>query len=161
MITAINKHCSSVLNVGCGIATNRDLYSAEYYGVDVTPKFIEEAHRRGANAQVSSVLHLPFKDNCFDCVCCENLLVHLPPKMWKVALDEMFRVSSVLVALNEPPWTTETVYEIREEYFTVEGTVRFYLNDYGEDEVLEFLKTKKVRVCCWRNVGWQVTLMYL
>ena len=159
MIKNIDHNCKTVLNVGCGIAASHLSYKADYYGVDVTPKFVAEAHRRGANVQVSSILNLPFKDNCFECVCCENLLVHLPPGLWKSALNEMFRVASKLVVTNEPQWKKETVYRIGEHY---EADIKFYLNDYGESEVLEFLKEKGLReVCCCRNLGWQVTLMYL
>ena len=150
--------------MGCGIATNRDLYKAEYYGVDVTPKFITEAHRTGADAGVASMLHLPFKDGAFDCVCCENVLIHLPPKLWRDALDEMFRVASKMVCMNEPVWKKETRYCVKERYFNEAGLFMIWLNDYGVGDMVGYLCGKgggKHEVWFHKGLDWQVTVLNL
>lgn len=160
----ISAKCRTVLNVGCGIAKNRDFYTAEYYGVDVTPKFVKEAHRQGADVQVASILNLPFKDKSFDCVCCENVLIHMPPGLWMQALDEMFRVARIMVATNEPSWKDETEYVVKEVYNTTKGLFTFWLNDYGKRDMLNYLKGKNVAhyQLYWDELHyWQITLMML
>ena len=126
----ITRDCDSILNVGCGVAAGTELYKANYHGVEVTPKFAAEAHKKGTAITLSSALKLPFRDNSFDCVCCENLLTHLPPAAWRGVLSEMFRVSSKLAATFEPVWKQENVYQIGETYNSKQGLLYFFNNRY-------------------------------
>jgi ubiquinone/menaquinone biosynthesis C-methylase UbiE len=156
MLAYNNSHCDNVLNIGCGIFNNPELYTTEHYGVDVTPKFVKEAHKR-TDAAVASAEHLPFIDNSFNAVICENLLLHLPPYTYKTVIDEMFRVSSKIVAFNEPPWKDNTRYICKERY----GDLTFFNNCYGKKEMINYLSQKNVFFHVWwdKEKTWQVTVM--
>lgn len=129
----------SVLEVACGIGVDYPIYQKEgirYYGVDVTPKFIEEAQRRGVPCQVADARNLPFPDASFDSVYCKDLFIHLQPGEWRTVLKEMARVAKQQVIILDNGWLTQTVYRPCEKYFFAEGKVlTFYNNMYGEREV--------------------------
>ena len=156
----INKHCKTLLNVGCGIAANTEYYTATYTGVDVTPKFAKEAHHKGTQIIIASGLNLPFKNESFDGVCCENLMVHMPPTAWQTLLKEMCRVSSKIVALLENSWdwreNSKTVYKIGEVY----GANKFYLNRYSASEVRELFESQGMTgsALISKTEDWQLTI---
>jgi len=135
----------NVLDVGCGIGLDYRYYKGgdvEYYGVDVTPKFVEEAHRQGVPCQLGNVLHLPFADGSWDSVYCKDLLIHLPPDKWRDALREMVRVARVQVVTLEDNWEDETVYMLREKSACVNKEtgevthIRFFHNAYGKTAMI-------------------------
>jgi SAM-dependent methyltransferase len=143
----IQKQCASILDVGCGIAHDAALFPRlRYVGLDVTPKFIHEAHRRGYSVLVGSCLSLPFPDHAFDAVLTNSLLVHLPPAMWRPSLREMVRVASKLVVTIEGAWKIKTQYRHAEQYPFEGGTLMFYNNAYGEAEVRAFMCDYPIQV---------------
>lgn len=149
----VKANSESVLDVGCGIGLDYKYYrnsGVEYYGVDITPKFVEEAQRRGVPCQLGNVLNLPFADNSWGTVYCKDLLIHLPPDKWRDALREMVRVARVQVITLEDNWQGETVYMLREKSACLDKgkvtQIRFFHNAYGEADVLAFASTLGVAV---------------
>lgn len=168
----IVESAHSVLDVGCGIGLDHQpLSNISYYGVDVTPRFVKEARRLHVPCQVSSALHLPFRDESFDIVYCRNLLLHLPPDQVCQALDEMLRVASKEVVTVEPAWEHRSNLSIRELIDTdPSDMLMFFSNAYSEREMVEYARSRKAALTRWfghdsprsaflhRNVDWQVTV---
>lgn len=91
----------SLLDVGCGAGHYlRSLKSildekVNYHGVDPTAYYVElaqKAWKDEAEFTVGSIFELPFPDNSFDIVMCNNVLIHLPPNM-QVPMRELIRVA--------------------------------------------------------------------
>lgn len=143
----VKKTSKSVLDVGCGIGFDYDHYrdsDIKYLGVDITPKFVDAARQRGVPAQQANVLKLPFKDNSFDTVYCKDLLIHLQPGDWRVALTEMARVARLQVITLEDNWCGDTVYALLEKQATFNDDTHdfemllFFHNCYSEPDFMKF-----------------------
>jgi 2-polyprenyl-3-methyl-5-hydroxy-6-metoxy-1,4-benzoquinol methylase len=105
---------ASVLDVGCGegVVTERlagSLAPATVLGVDADEGHLKDEWQRRSAPNLSfaagSAYDLPFKDNCFDLVCCMEVLEHLERP--RDALAEMGRVAGRALLLsvpNEPSW---------------------------------------------------------
>lgn len=93
----------SMLDVGCGTATQWEYFSGGFYcGVDVTKKFLDCAksmYNVDAELVNSSGGALPFRDSSFDVVTCKDLLEHLPPDVWRCFVREMLRVARLGVII--------------------------------------------------------------
>lgn len=174
----VKQNSKSILDVGCGIGFDYPYYkgsNVEYLGVDVTERFLQECKKRGVPAQYGNVLNLPFQDGSFDTVYCKDLLLHLPPGLWRKALAEMVRVAKKQVFTLEPKWGDETVYAIKEKHGYKEtgkpvGTVFFFHNVYGMRDIVVFAVQQKLTIQKWMSkdlertrwlgeeVNWQITL---
>jgi ubiquinone/menaquinone biosynthesis C-methylase UbiE len=83
---AIPKNGDSVLDVGCGngslIAAISKKAVVSAFGIDISPKMIEECQKRypDINFKISSGELIPFEDSTFDCVvmCCVLHHLHTP-----------------------------------------------------------------------------------
>jgi ubiquinone/menaquinone biosynthesis C-methylase UbiE len=133
----------SILEVACGIGVDYPLYKAKgisYFGVDITPKFIEEAQRRGVPCQVADALKLPFPDRSFDAVYSKDFLLHLPPGDWRKALAEMARVARDKILIVDHGWENKTRYLLAEQYKSTEGKeLLFFNNVYKKVDVEEYM----------------------
>lgn len=98
----------SVLDVGSGAGHYlRSLRlrldpQIDYTGVDATGKYVELARKAFGNADqfiVGDIFNLPFEDNSFDIVICNNVIYHLPPPPHK-ALSELIRVAKKNVVVR-------------------------------------------------------------
>jgi ubiquinone/menaquinone biosynthesis C-methylase UbiE len=135
---------SSLLEVACGIGVEYPAYRAknvDYYGVDFTSKYIEEAKKRGVPCRQADALHLPFPDNSFDSVYCKDLLVHLPPGDWQRVLSEMARVCRDRVIVLDHAFEDKTRYLLCETYKAEEGDLFFYNNVYNAEEVESYMSS--------------------
>jgi ubiquinone/menaquinone biosynthesis C-methylase UbiE len=136
---------TSLLEVACGIGVDYPLYQSKdvaYFGVDITPKFILEAQRRGVPCEVGDALHLHFKDYSFDNVYSKDLLLHLPPGDWKQALSEMARVTRNQILILDHSWEPQTRYLLAEQYHSPNGReLVFFNNVYKTDEVKAYMDT--------------------
>ena len=83
LFTLTESHYSRVLDVGCGEKPYRILFddSKEYVGIDKKPC--------GADV-IATAEWLPFRNDCFDCVICTQVLEHVEDP--HRALREMHRV---------------------------------------------------------------------
>jgi len=92
-----------VLDVGCGTGDDsREIASlvganGRVVGIDYSEAMVIEARRRAANSNLplefctGDAMTLDFADASFDCVRCENVLLHL--RDGSKALNEMIRVA--------------------------------------------------------------------
>ena len=147
------EDCSSVLDVGCGSCPDVTLFQTDYYGVDVTPKFVQTAynHHKVSDLFIGSVLNLPFHMNSFEGVYCKDLLEHLPPDTWRQAVSEMIRVANRKVLFVFFKTFGEECYVQEEKIgFYHRPTDRlydfgFWCNRYNYDEFMDYLKTFNVK----------------
>lgn len=143
----------SILEVACGIGVDYPRYKEAgitYLGVDVTPKFVEEAQRRGVPAKVADARQLPFPDGSFDVVYAKDLFIHLPPEVWRIVLAEMTRVASKQVIILDDGWIEQTEYRPCEKYYGAHDEIlTFYNNRYGKKEVLEYAASLGLNVAVY------------
>ena len=99
----------SVLDVGCGgghyLTSMRKLIQVpfSYVGVDATEDFLDAARRAwndtpDVDFRKGDIFNLPFADNEFDVVMCNNVLYHLPSVV--KPLSELIRVARRLVLIR-------------------------------------------------------------
>jgi SAM-dependent methyltransferase len=71
-----------VLEVGCGTgefaARMRRTLDADVVAIDISPRMVELARRRGVDAHVCDVQRLAFDDGAFDCAFAGWMLYHVP-----------------------------------------------------------------------------------
>lgn len=130
---------SSILDVGCGaghyFASLRKVIDCEftYVGVDATPAYLSLAQKAfaeqaGVTFQVADIYNLPFADQSFDIVMCNNLLLHLPTI--KPAIAELYRVAGQVAIIRT--LIGDVTYRIQEGRSDV-------LNEEGIPEAWHFL----------------------
>ena len=97
-----------VLDVGCGaghylrsirLRIDEDI---DYTGVDATEYYVNLARTAFADAARflrGDIYNLPFEDNSFDIVICNNLILHLPPPPIK-PVSELVRTSSKYIVVR-------------------------------------------------------------
>ncbi|KKK76627.1 hypothetical protein LCGC14_2861720, partial [marine sediment metagenome] len=145
-----------ILEIGCGDGRNLQFLMTEYfgkglngsvdsigpYGIDVNKRSIKLAQdiRLGVafNVIYGSATDIPFKDNFFDLVFTAGLLIHIPPKDIKKAMEEIIRVSNKYVLAIE-----YYANEERERPFLGKLGItweRPYKNMYVIDEGLKLLE---------------------
>jgi ubiquinone/menaquinone biosynthesis C-methylase UbiE len=128
ILTPLYKQKMKVLDVGCGVGhylrslrTRLD-ENIDYTGTDITQSYIERAKKAFPNTPfyVEDIHNLSFKDNTYDIVTCNNVLLHLPPPP-KKAISELLRVSKNYVVLRLPIGTRNYIIkEIRSTHDTIE-----------------------------------------
>ena len=85
----------SVLEIGCGPGRDGQVLDAAgfaYTGVDLAPASVEACRSLGLEAQVASVLELPFEDASFDAGWTMSTLLHVADEDLHAALAEIVRV---------------------------------------------------------------------
>jgi len=83
-----------VLEVGCGtglVLSRIREFARSARGVDLSPKMLEHAERRGLDVVVGSATELPFPDATFDVTCSFKVLAHV--REIDRAISEMLRVT--------------------------------------------------------------------
>lgn len=88
-----------ILEVGCntGMQLNglQRMGFENIYGIELQPYAVEEAKKYTKNINVicGSGFDLPFKDNYFDVVCTNGVLIHISPNDLPKIMNEMYRCS--------------------------------------------------------------------
>lgn len=131
---------TTVLDCGCATCIDYEHFQErnadiEYYGIDLTPEFVEGARKLypEANVQLGSITDISFGDRAIDTVYCRNVLEHLPPGgIWK-ALTEMWRVANmqIIVSFFMRPSLEASAFE--------QDGNGFYNNRYSYLDLLPFL----------------------
>ena len=99
----------SILDVGCGVghylrSLKREIEVPFHYtGADATASYVALAQQAWANTanvqfKQANIFNLPFADNEFDVVMCNNVLLHLPSI--QTPLNELTRVAKRLVLVR-------------------------------------------------------------
>ena len=85
----------SVIEIGCGPGRDGEAFAAAgfaYTGVDLAPASVEACRSLGLDAQVASVLELPFEDATFEAGWTMSTLLHIADADLDKALAEIVRV---------------------------------------------------------------------
>ena len=141
----------SLLDAGCCSGRDYPLFvenGIKYTGIDITKKFIVEFRRKhpDADVRVASVLDLPFEDKTFNSVFSGNVIQHMHPTEYHLAIKEMWRVVTNLMVLVIPPFIEKEVatyinrvYRIK---FDKKGLLKIInnLNDVKAVELKENIK---------------------
>ena len=62
-----NEPTRRVLEIGCGVASNRELFSPEYTGIDINPDYIKSAERhKSGRFHVMDAAKMTFRHDTFD-----------------------------------------------------------------------------------------------
>lgn len=102
LIAGFHQPNETLLDVGCGAGhylrslRHRVSPDIRYTGVDPTAYYIElagKAYGDTATFVTGSIFKIPFGDNTFDTVMCNNVVMHLPPEKIQQAFDELVRVA--------------------------------------------------------------------
>ena len=104
-----------ILDVGCGVGYYvheiSSLISGVCVGVDLSSKAVRLAHKEKTNGNaawiIGSIEHLPFRDEVFSGILCDNVIEHIPK--YRDAIFEMARVLKVnvirrLARVLKPPF---------------------------------------------------------
>ncbi len=168
-MTRFTKHRSGrtprILDVACG--TGRSLAQIatalpghQYFGIDMSPFYIEEARKTLADVPETTLLAenaeaIPFKDEYFDIVTSTYLLHELPRKARRNAVGEMLRVlrpGGLLVIEDSAQLVESPELQLLLEDFPAQMHEPFYA-DYVKDDIekilagLDMAETSTER--CW------------
>ncbi|HWD80190.1 MAG TPA: class I SAM-dependent methyltransferase [Kribbella sp.] len=86
---------ATLLEIGCGPGRDGEAIAAAgiaYTGVDLSPASVEACRALGLQAEVASVLELPFADATFDAGWTMSTLLHVADEDLDQALQEIVRV---------------------------------------------------------------------
>lgn len=155
VLKPLYQHGMKVLDVGCGAGHYlRSLRlrvdeKMDYTGVDATEYYIElakQAFQSSSTFMKADIYKLPFADNSFDIVTCNNLILHLPPHPVQ-PISELLRVAArhiiirtvfgernyVIQEVREPQGNSTSAAEEVDYFTTQDGPVFFnYFNMYTE-----------------------------
>jgi ubiquinone/menaquinone biosynthesis C-methylase UbiE len=117
----------SVLDAGCGVGYYlhkiSPLVSGVCVGVDLSSKAVRLANKQRTNGNTTWILgsieHLPFRDEVFSRILCDNVIEHVPKYR-----DAIFEVARVLKTDGKLLMTTPN----KQMYFPFEVIVRWWID---------------------------------
>jgi ubiquinone/menaquinone biosynthesis C-methylase UbiE len=133
-----SKKYSSILDVGCGVATEydgykNDGYPIDYKGVDSCSILVKSNIARGVPMIEANCENIPLEDKSIDIVYSRHVLEHQPS--FKGILNEMIRLAK---------------YEAIHVFFIIPGPLEIisydsiqnlYHNRYNINDIIQFLQT--------------------
>lgn len=129
-----------ILEVGCNTGMQLvGLQAAGFeqlYGIELQAYAVEKAREfvRGANILQGSGFDLPFKDNYFDVVCTNGVLIHIAPADLPRIMAEMVRCSGRYL-MGFEYYATETTpikYRGNEGFLWKTDFAQVFLNNFPE-----------------------------
>ena len=83
-------------NVGFQLASLKNLVFTSLYGIEIQRECVDNSKNlwTGIDIIQGSGFDIPFKENYFDLVFTNNVLIHISPNDIEKVLNEMYRVSS-------------------------------------------------------------------
>lgn len=138
-----------VLDLGCGSGVHAKRFfdeGLEVYGLDLSPKMINEAKRRVPNGKfiVGDMNSLPYKDEFFGGVYARASLLHIPKNKISKVLKEINRVLKsggiLYLALKEGEGEEE------KEDMRHGKKVRRFFAYFKEDEIKKYLEDARFKV---------------
>jgi len=106
-IKKMDKRGVKILDIGCGtgMAAERLKDFGAVYGVDISPKSIEQARDRLDEAYVSLAEKLPFQNEIFDVIVCTEVIEHLlAPSEALSEFNRVLRSGGYLIISTPNPW---------------------------------------------------------
>ena len=92
-----------ILEVGCNVGLQlgglQRMGFKNLYGIELSPYAAEKAKEitKGVNIINASGFDIPYKDNYFDVVCTNGVLIHIAPDDHKTIMSEIFRCSKKFI----------------------------------------------------------------
>lgn len=86
------KHCSKILDVGCGTGRFISLNPKQIIGLDSNHQTLKLCRRKGYQVKYGSVIKLPYPAKSFTGLHCSHVLEHLQPQAVYQFLKEASRV---------------------------------------------------------------------
>ncbi|HET6299580.1 MAG TPA: class I SAM-dependent methyltransferase [Kribbella sp.] len=124
-----NEDLHSVLEIGSGPGRDGEAFAAAglaYTGVDLAPESVDACHALGLDAQVASVLDLPFDDASFQAGWTMSTLLHVADEDLDSALAEIVRVLRPAAPLAVGLWGDQVGAESLWRDGTDFGPPRFF-----------------------------------
>ena len=83
-------------NVGYQLASLKKFGFKDLFGIEIQRECVDDAKNlwKGIDIVYGSGFDIPFKDNFFDLVFTNNVLIHISPNDISIVLSEMYRVTS-------------------------------------------------------------------
>jgi SAM-dependent methyltransferase len=98
----VPENVTTVLDLGCGdgiISNTLVEQGIRTIGIDISNVALQ--HFRGTGI-IGSINALPFPDSYFDLVLCAEVLEHLPPQIYRNALNEIERIAKWYILITTP-----------------------------------------------------------
>jgi pseudaminic acid biosynthesis-associated methylase len=129
-----------ILEVGCNTGMQLVGFQAmgfsNLYGIELQHYAVEKARNfvRGVNILQGSGFDMPFKDNYFDLVCTNGVLIHIAPEDLPRIMGEMVRTSKRYIMGYEyfAPDTMAINYRGNEGFLWKTDFARVFLESYPE-----------------------------
>lgn len=130
---------SKILEVGCNtgmqlVGLQRNGFS-QIYGVELQPYAVQKAKEFTENINIiqGSGFDIPFKDNYFDVVCTNGVLIHISPDNLLKIMAEMVRCSKKYIWGWEyfAPETTTINYRGNNDYLWKADYAQIFIDNFG------------------------------
>jgi pseudaminic acid biosynthesis-associated methylase len=152
-----------ILEVGCntGMQLNglQRMGYTNLFGVELQPYAVEKAkeYTRGINLLCGSGFDLPFKNDYFDVVCTNGVLIHIAPHDLPKIMGEMYRCSSRYIWGFEyyAPETTAIDYRGNKNYLWKADYAALFMKQFPD------LKPVKKEMYPYKDNSGNIDSMYL
>lgn len=148
----ISKKYKSILDVGCGLASeydgykNIEKYNIDYTGIDSCKILIDKNRERGINMIEANCEDIPLNNSSIDVVFSRHVLEHQPS--FKGTLSEMIRVArkeAIHIFFIKPNDTEIIKYTEHDN---------LYHNTYCKKDIEEFISSNnKVKKFYWKEIN--------
>lgn len=159
-----NESFSSLLDLGCGTGEllyqiQKKYHSERLIGIDISDKMIDVANEKKidkAHFILGDTEYLPFENNTFDVVICNDSFHHYPSP--EKVLDEAYRVlkNSGLIIIGDC-WQPPLARQIMNIYmkYSKEGDVKIY----SKKEMISLL-SRRFHNVTWEHIGTTSCISY-
>lgn len=142
------KKDAKILEIGTSVGNQlihlKKLGFTNLYGIDFQQRSVDMLHKREDSLNViqADVLDLPFKDNYFDLVFTNYVLIHIAPNLINQAIKEIIRVSNKFIFSLEyfSPILEEIIYRNNSDLSWKTNFEQLFLD---ENPNLKVIKNKK------------------
>lgn len=122
VIDEVPARGQTVLDVGCGIGTRRELFpESQYVGIDINPDYVAHANRKyGGGFEVMDAGRLDFSDDSFDhvvsCAVCHHLDDATASSMFKESLRVVkpsgaLHIFDAVLPISQPAPVKRLIFE--------------------------------------------------
>lgn len=156
-----SKGYKSIIDCGCGIATEyygyqKDSYDIQYTGLDSCTYFVENNRQRGITmVEAELEKDLPLENDSYECVYCRAVIEHL--SYYEKAISELIRIGKKEVLIG---WFIKPDKEEEKINYWIEEDL--YHNKYNLSKLEEFiLKQPKVDSISWTEIDEKENVLHI